>query len=649
MAAPKKYSLDLIDRYQYVTDAQIHPDGSCVAFAASALTHARAKNARANIWLADTDGKSARPFTAADACEMHPRWSPDGKTLAFISDRTRHDDFQIYVMPREGGEARAVTHGSKVNEPYRDVSMFKWSPDGTRIAYLIRDVLDERTIARHAHGFDEIEFEARHCFVRVWIVDVATQKTHVVTHGDVQVWEFDWSPDGAELILVCSAQPYEWSWYDTWLARVPARGRTTNNVPRKIYARPTKQLAHPRWSPDGHHIAFVSSLWSDRGIISGDVYLTDANGKNTRCLSENYAGSVSGMEWLDAHNILGAGYVQGQPVLTRFDVEGANQIVWRGEGALQESHTPKFSRAQNGILAVVRSAPKMPREVWTLDVSDPDAVVLEQLTNLNASVGIISTGEHEIVEWTSVDGHPMQGILVKPVRAKKGMQFPLIVHPHGGPTGITANEYFSPTRWVYHLTARGFAVFMPNYRGSTGWGIEFAEANLGDMGGLDFQDIMTGVDALIERGIADPQRMGFGGWSYGGYLTAWAITQSNRFKAAVAGAAITNWLSFHGTSYLCRWDELHYNANPYAHGGVYEKFSPMNFIEKATTSTLILHGEKDGDVPVSQGYELHRALKERGIETELVIYPREPHGPGETAHVKDLITRVCEWYDKYLK
>lgn len=645
MAAAKKYSLDLIDSYQNVTDAQIHPDGSCVAFAVAALTHARDKNVRANVWLADTGAENARAFTSADACEMHPRWSPDGKTLALISDRTRVDDFQIYLMARHGGEAQQLTHGRSVNAPYRDISMFKWSPDGTRIAYLVQDAVDERTVTRRAQGYDEIEFEARPRLTRVWIVEVATQKTHVVTRGDVQVWELDWSPQGDELILVCSAQPYEWSWYDTWLARVPVRG----GVPRKIYVRPTKQLAHPRWSPDGHHLAFVSALWSDRGIICGDVYLTDAHGKNTRVLSAGFNGSIGGIEWVDAQTLVGAGYVQGRAALAQFDIEGARQVVWQGDGALQEGPMPKFSRAQNGVIAVVRSAPNMPRQVWTLDVSKPDDVILKQHTNLNTSIQNIPMGEHEIVEWTSADGRAMQGILVKPIGAKKGKPLPLIVHPHGGPTGITPNEYISPMRWVYHLTARGFAVFMPNYRGSTGWGIEFAEANIGDMGGLDFQDILAGVDALIERGIADPKRMGIGGWSYGGYLTAWAITQSNRFKAAVAGAAIANWSSFHGTSYLCRWDEIHYNANPYARGGVYDQFSPMNFIANATTPTLILHGEKDGDVPVSQGYELHRALQARGIDTALIIYPREPHGPGETAHVKDLITRVCDWFERYLK
>lgn len=641
----RKLSLDAIDTYRYITDAQIHPDASCAAFAAGDLTHARGKNPRANIYIADTNGNHTRAFTSADACEMHPRWSPDGSTLAFISDRSRVDDFQIYTISRQGGEAQKLTQGAPVQHPYRDISMFKWSPDGTRIAYLMKDETSQDIRDRRAQGYDEIEFEARHEFTRVHIVDVRTHKTKAITRGDIQVWEFDWAPDGNELILICSAQPYEWSWYDSWLARVSAKGGT----PHKIFSRPQKQLGHSRWSPDGHHIAFVSSLWSDRGIIGGDLYLTDTNGKNTRVLSEGYTGSISGIQWLDLQNVLSTGYFEGQAAITQFDIEGASQVLWRGEAVIQESHTPKFSRANDGTVALVRSAPNMPREVWTLDVSDPDAAVWKQLTNLNAAFEKTVEGiEHEIVEWTSSDGWKMQGLLVKPKNAKNKRRLPLVVHPHGGPTGITANEFFSPTRWVYPLAERGFAVLMPNYRGSTGWGIEFAEANLGDMGGQDFQDMMTGIDALIERGIVDSNRIGIGGWSYGGYLTAWAITQTSRFKAAVAGAAITNWKSFHGTSYLNRWDEIHYAANPYEHGGLFDKFSPMNFVENVTTPTLILHGEKDGDVPVSQAHELYRALKDRGIETEMVIYPREPHGVGETPHVKDLIARVCDWFERHL-
>lgn len=639
-----KLTLDSITQYRHVTDAQIHPDGASVIFVNGDLTHPRGKNPRANIYITDVGG-GTRAFTAADACEMHPRWSPDGKTAAFLSDRSRVDDFQIYLIPRTGGEAEKLTDGPPVQPPYRDVSMFKWSPDGTRIAYVQKDDVSQAIAARRAQGFDEVAFEQNPRFSRVHIVDVATRKTHIVTRGDVQIWEFDWSPDGNELVLVCSAQPYEWSWYDTWLARVPSKG----GAPKKILSRPTKQLGHPRWSPDGHHIAFVSSLWSDRGIIGGDLYLTDTQGKNTRVLSEGHAGTVGGVEWVDSQNLLTAGYVEGQAAITQFDIEGASQNLWRGDGAIQESYSPRFSRAGDGTLAMVRSGPDMPREVWTLSApSNGAAAVWEQLTRLNAVFEQVERGMHDVVTWTSVDGSKMQGVLVTPKGAKKNKPLPMVVHPHGGPTGITANDFVPPSRWVYHLAQRGFAVFMPNYRGSTGWGIEFAEANLGDMGGMDFQDIMTGIDALVERGIADPKRLGIGGWSYGGFMTAWAITQTNRFKAAIAGAAITNWLSFHGTSYLNRWDELHYAASPFEHGGVYDLFTPMNFIENVTTPTLILHGEKDEDVPVSQGFELFRALKDRGIETEMVIYPREPHGVGETPHVQDLIRRVCDWFESHL-
>lgn len=643
-ARAPKYSIDAIETFRVVSDAQIHPDASCVAFVVGDITHPRGKNPRANIYLTGRGGEAPRAFTSADACEMHPRWSPDGKTLAFISDRSRVDDFHIYLIPREGGEAERLTYGISVQPPYRDVSMFKWSPDGTKIAYMQKDDVPQEIKERRTMGADELNFEKYPQFTRVYIVDVTTRKTHVVTRGDVQVWEFDWSPDGENLALICSAEPYEWSWYDPWLARVSANG----GAPRKLFARPTKQLGHPLWSPDGQYIAFVSSLWSDRAIIGGDLYLTDTNGKNTRILSEKYRGTVSGIQWVNVQNILSAGYLEGEAALVQFDIKGASQNVWHGAGALQENYMPKFSRAQDGTIAVVRSAPRMPREVWTLDTSDPDGMVWQQLTNLNKDLENVAVGEQEVVEWIGVGGEKMQGILVKPVGAKKGKRLPLIVQPHGGPTGISANEYLSPTRWAYHLAQRGFATFMPNYRGSTGWGIEFAEANLGDMGGKDFGDIMAGVDALIERGIADPKRLGIGGWSYGGFLTAWAITQTNRFKAAVAGAAITNWVSFHGTSYLNRWDELHYAANPYERDSKHQQFSAINFIANATTPTLILHGEIDGDVPVSQGYELFRALKEKGIETEMVVYPREPHGPGETPHVRDLVTRVCDWFEKFV-
>lgn len=639
------FTLDTIDTYRNVADAQIHPDGTSVAFVVGYLTHPRGKNVRSNIYVADLRNNSVTPFTSADACEAHPRWSPDGKWLAFVSDRAQYDVFQLYLIARGGGEAQPLTQGSGILEPYRDITIFKWSPDGSQIAFLRKDPEEMTAVERRAEGYDQIEFEVHPRFTRVWLLDIATRTTRPVTRGDVHVWEFEWSPDGSELALVVSAEPFEWAWYDAYLARVAVKG----GAPRKILSRPGKQIGHPAWSPDGNHIAFVSGAMSDRGIIGGDLYVTELGGRNVRRTSEGFAGTVSGIAWVNSHTLIASGYERGDAALVQFDVEGAYETLWHDSSALQESYSPKFSRSPEGIIAAVCSAPGMPREVWTLDASDPDAAVWNQVTNLNAPCADLATGEHEIVHWTSADGKEIQGILVRPPGAKKGKRLPLIVNPHGGPTGITANEYFSPTRWVYHLTNRGFAVFLPNYRGSAGWGIEFSEANLGDMGGMDFVDIMTGVDALVARGIADPQRLGFGGWSYGGFLTAWAITQTDRFRAAVAGAAVTNWRSFHGTSYLGPWDQLYMQANPYAPGGNYDKFSPMAHIQNAKTPTLVLHGEKDGDVPVSQGYELYRALRERGVETAMVIYPREPHAVTETPHVKDMIERICEWFERHLK
>lgn len=665
----RKHKLRIGDfeKYRIVADAQINRQGNLIVFSVGAPTHLPGKSAPSRLWLVETQNGTPRPITHSPHADAHPRWSPDGTSIAFVSDRAQDNTFQIYLLGLNGGEAFQLTDVPGLHTPYRDLPIFKWSPDGTRIAFLTKDAEDAEIRERRAQGFDEIEFEQRPRYSRVWVLDVKSRDVYCATKGEQQVWEFDWSPDGNEFALVCSEFPYEWSWYEPWLARVPTKGAT----PRRIYSRPKRQVAAPFWSPDGEQIAFLSSLWSDRGITSGDLYVIDAEGKHARTLSEGYPGSLSWAQWIDEQKLIAIGYEQGEAALAVFSPDGQHETIWRGTGAFQESYAPKFTRAQDGAIAVVRSAPHEPREVWVMQANAPTAqpsappqaaldsisvpleaavaLVWEQLTQLNAPLLDIAVGEQEEVRWKSTDGKTIQGILVKPVGYKEGKRVPLIVHPHGGPTGISANEYFSLHRWVYHLTTRGYAVFMPNYRGSTGWGIEFAEANLGDMGGKDFEDIMTGVDALIKRGFADSKRLGIGGWSYGGFMTGWATTQTNRFKAAVAGAAILHLVSFHGTSYLCVWDEIHYDAKAHDPEGAFQKFSPMNFVARVKTPTLILHGEKDGDVPVEQGYEWFRALRDHGVETEMVVYPREPHAVTETSHVRDMLDRVCEWFELYLR
>jgi len=252
------------------------------------------------------------------------------------------------------------------------------------------------------------------------------------------------------------------------------------------------------------------------------------------------------------------------------------------------------------------------------------------------------------IHWQGADGWEIQGFLLHPLGSSAGPA-PMVTEIHGGPTGMASYSYFSAKRYYGLLAARGFAVFIPNYRGSTGWGLEFAESNIGDMGGKDWEDIQKGIDHCVSEGIADPERLGITGGSYGGFMSAWAVTQTDRFKAAVMAAGISDWRSFHGRSYLCDWDAIHYGgADPWDPDGIYRKFSPITHVKNVKAPTLIIHGEVDRDVPVEQAYLFYRALKDLGVETDLVIYPREPHGFGEKSHILDANRRTVNWFVEHL-
>ena len=288
-------------------------------------------------------------------------------------------------------------------------------------------------------------------------------------------------------------------------------------------------------------------------------------------------------------------------------------------------------------------------EVHAGDLVD-GAIQWRSLTSINAPWKHVERGTASEVTWTAPDGRPMQGYLyLPPGRNASDGPLPLVTVVHGGPAGAVRFEYQYGQRWARVLADAGLAVFAPNYRGSTGWGLEFAESNMGDMGGHDMDDIQSGIDSLIASGVADADRLGVCGWSYGGYSTAWLIGHTTRFKAAMAGAAIVDWVSFHGRSYLHTWDRLHYgNSDPYDPESNHAKFNPLPHLKNATTPTLILHGELDWDAPVEQGYFLHRVLKDHGVETRLVIYPREPHGPSEYEHRLDILRQLRTWMVDHL-
>jgi dipeptidyl aminopeptidase/acylaminoacyl peptidase len=643
--------------FKTVSDAQICPLGTQVAFVLGDVYQSESKNPKSQIWMVSSKGTGLRRLTAGPRTDVLPRWSPDGTALAFASDRLEDGQKQIYLLPSDRGEAQRLTDIKGSIPTSRGLNSLQWSPDGRYLAFLKEDAqtLEEKFKAEQKD--DAIEFEKNPKYVRLWLIEIATRRIHCASPECVQIWEFGWSPDGQEIVATISQLPYEWAWYSNRLARFPAVGGSAQTLYQG-----RRQVAGPRWSPDGRQIAFLSSFWSDRGVTAGDIVGIPANGGTAQILTEGEEASFGWVEWKpDSRSVLAVAHERGGMSVSEIVLPSKERkTLWRGEVAFAESHWPRFSttfvtktsdssQSGDGVarIAVVREDGSRPRDVWVMQWSADNSASWQQLTSLHPQISELEIAASESVYWKGAEGWDMQGILVTPVGYEKGRRYPTVTWVHGGPTSASTFRYPSDG-YVQLMAAKGLAVFLPNYRGSVGWGVRRAESNLGDLGGKDFADIMCGIDHCIALGIADPDRLGIGGWSYGGFMAAWAVSQTTRFRAAVMGAGISNWLSFHGNSVLSDWDAMHLNADPYEKDGVYQRFSAINYVKRIQTPTLILHGEKDGDVPPEQSYQFFRALKDNNVETELVIYPREGHGPNEKMHLLDLARRIPAWFESHL-
>ena len=375
------------------------------------------------------------------------------------------------------------------------------------------------------------------------------------------------------------------------------------------------------------------------------------DGETIRELSADHIASASWLAWTDdSRRLICAAHERGSAALAEIDVaSGQRTAIWRDDAVLAESNWQQFSRARTGSIAVVREDAGNPRDVW-VGSSGPGGLEWDRLTRLHPQANELQLGPMESIHWEGAGGCEMQGLLIRPPGANPKRPRPMVTVVHGGPTSVHARQYYASRGWLQLLATQGIAVFLPNPRGSTGWGLQFAESNIGDLGGDDWEDIQRGIDHCVGQGIADPDRLGIAGWSYGGFMAAWAVTQTDRFKVAMMGAGISDWRSFHGKSYLCDWDTTYLgDADPSDPDGPYRRLSPITYVKRVTTPTLILHGEVDLDVPVEQGHIFYRALKDLGVETELVVYPREAHGPQERNHLLDIAGRVTEWFTRHLE
>ena len=628
--------------FKIVSDPQITPDGESVAFTVSEpLIHDTALP-RSSVWLVPTDGGSPRRLTADGATSYAPRWSPDGHTLALISDREHDGQPQLYLMPRRFGEAVRLT-GMRggVFGGARGVNPMAWSPDGSKIAFMADDPIAEGDKRRGLRSQDPVEFEQSPSYTRLYTIDAATGEVECISPSGLQVWEFAWSNDGSRFAASVTDLPFESDWYLCRLAVFEPGGPATTLYDEE------RAVSAPSWSPDDSHIAFTSSHWSDKYAQRGGVFVVPSGGGGHREITESHRATYGWIRWAEGgRELLLSGSLGSQYGLVRVDLDsGGHETAWSEPCTFGEASYPALTVDGAGRIAVVKEDSDNPRDVWLATPQD-GGYAMKRLTNMNPHASELDIGITEEIFYEGADGWEMQAFLTRPHNAPSDRPLPMVLDIHGGPSGAHQNSYApaSPYNHAEALAAIGYAVLKPNPRGSNGWGLDFTESNLGDQGGKDWEDIMLGVDYCVEQGIADPDRLGVTGNSYGGYMTMWAVTQTGRFKAAVAGMGISEWRSFHGATEIENWNTIYYaHEDQYDPDGKYRTFAPLVHIDNVTTPTLVLHGEVDHVCPVHQARQFHRALKDKGIEVSLCVYPREPHGWREREHMRDIAHRTVQW------
>jgi len=605
-----------------ISDLQVSPDGARVAFVVT--DPPKGERRARHIWLFDKKSDAIRQISFSAKDESWPRWSLDGQRLAFLSNRD--DQQQIYVMRMDGGEAAAVTKGK------RSVRSFAWSPDGKRIAFLAPDAKSDAEEKKDKDKDDARVVDKNDKQPRLWLLTLATSEAKALTDSKWEMSELAWLPTGDRIVVSATDHPES----DQETHRIFSVS-VSDGSQRLIFA-PHGPFGDLRASPDGFTISYVGSRVD--GPSPHDLMLLDIGKRATRNLTgATLDRAVSEYRWMKDGSML-ALYADGfRYKLLGFSPEGMS---------INPTNPPSgnistFSVSDSGDVVFVGQSATTPPELWLWDQKNSP----QQVSHLNDSWKQFNLSSPEFYKYKSFDGLEIEAALLKPAGASAKDRLPLIALIHGGPTG---NWQDSIEVWGQLLAARGYVVFYPNIRGPVGYGQKFIEMNRGDWGGADFKDVMWGVKDLIDRGIADPTKLGIGGWSYGGYMAEWAVTQTNDFKAAVSGAGLSDLISEYGSEEHPSYDEWFYGV-PYESASLvkYLNSSPFTQLKNAKRPTLILQGETDTTDPPGQSQELYRGLKHYGVETELVMYPREPHRLREEKHLLDRLNRMLAWYDAHLK
>ncbi len=577
-----------------------------------------------NIWVYDLREKDVRKFTTSKKSDRHPRLSPDGKSLAFLS--SREGDSQIFILSMSGGEAQAVT------ESKTSIRSFEWSPDGTKIAFLSADPKTEEEEKKLEAKDDAYVVDRDIKDPRLRILDVSSGEVKPLTRDKLRISEFVWMPNGAQFLL--SATDH--------LRRDLNSNRlyllTVSDLGVKEIETPAGPFRNLSVSDDGRTLVYLGARTAD-GPSAHDLFKRPLSGGKAR----NLTGS-SVDQRIFSYTIRKDGSILFLAVkgftTVFFTVDGSGRVE---ELQKFEVHPSRSFAANSKVLAFVGETATQASELW-ISLSPKKA---EKVTHFNKDWDNVPLIQPEIVRYPSFDGKEIEAALLRPAGYKKGTQVPFVVLVHGGPAGIFSDSFHA---WSQLLAARGYAVLLPNIRGSLGYGHDFLISNRYDWGGGDWKDVMAGVDFVIKSGIADPERLGIGGWSYGGYMAAWAVTQTDRFKASVSGAPMTDLASEFGTeSNGVNIGDTWALGTPYENLDLFIKRSPVTFVKNVKTPTLLLNGMEDPTDPIGQCQQFYRGLRRYNVETEFVAYPRMGHGPREEKHQLDVLNRMINWFEKYLK
>lgn len=618
------------------SEVEISPDGRRVVFVVTTWDR---ENDRFNsdLWVSFDMRESGVRLTFNPKRDDRPRWAPDSMRLAFLSDRggEASSGAQIQLLNVYAGEPTQLTsHKSPVID-------FKWSPDGRFIAFTAEEPKERKFKTPPPVVVDESDSPAQ-----LWVLDPVSKQVSQLTRGSRHITDFNWSPDGARIVYAARASSRLITAPTTEIYVVPtAAGEAPYDTGAAAQiTRGNGAESDPQFSPDGKWISYLAHADDDATTGPLRIHLEPLAGGEPRVVARKFDGYIKRYRWVaDSQRIV---FLAGLGVRAHIFSTGladlSPQALTRDEGASTD-----FSITPDGLtLVYVHENPRMPTEIVYLSSRIMIPVLI---TRLNPQTEPIALGQVETVRWKSNDGTMVEGLLVYPVGYETGIRYPLLTYIHGGPEsayvrGFNADWMSLPQVYAGH----GYAVFMPNFRGSSNYGARFSQSNARLAGKVDYEDIVSGIDDLIKRGIADPERLAVAGWSYGAYMSGLLIGRTNRFKCAAFGAGLSNAVSYWGTADIVSQRERLHGGTPWESRRSYEEQSPLTWLRGVRVPVLIFHGEKDERVPLGQSSETYRTLKRLGVTAQLVIYPNEGHILNTPSYQLDKMQREFNWIERYI-